>query len=1247
MLLLRRLLLAATSVLAAVTVSASEAGAQNADVIRGQVTGADSLPLKNVRVTVTSISGNVNRSAVTDQNGRFTVTFPGGDGDYMVTFAAIGYTAKRFEVKRTADEDILVADARLTSAGTLLDAVKVTTTRDKVRRNDVTPDIGGTEQRVENTAVPADLLGDLAAMAASLPGVQGVPGVDGGADGFSVLGLGADQNNITLNGAQFGGSNLPRDARVISSLVTAPYDVSRGGFSGAQFSIRTRPGTNFITRGVSLNLDSPHLQWSDRATRSLGQEYSNLSLGGALSGPLKFDKAFYNVSYQLGRRANDLQTLLNTDPAGLRASGIAGDSVNRLLSILGASGIPVTASLVGSQRVSDQGSLFGAFDFTPPTSSSGTAYNLSFNGNWNKQNPASGLTTEVPAHSGDRTSWRGGVQGRHSAYIRNSILSETTLSWSDSKTYSTPFLDLPAGIVRVNSAFSDGTSGVQALSFGGSQALRGSQQQTSLGFLNQLSWFSNTNKHRLKLTSELRRDGSAQQQESNLFGTFSYNSLADLQGNRPASFSRQLSPRVRDVGQLVGAVSLGDSYRRTGNLQFQYGVRVDGNRYLSNPTVNPDLASSFGVANDFVPNRIYVSPRAGFSWTYGAASQIEAFQGAFRAPRAVIRGGVGVFQNTPGTNLISSAIDNTGLPGAVQQITCIGSSAPVPSWSGYLSDPSLIPSTCANGTSGSVFSNAAPNVNLISRDYSAPRSVRSNLSWTGAALGNRFSATVDGTLSLNYNQSGNTDLNFNALPRFVLGDEGLRPVYVQPASIVPTTGSIASRDARIVSRYSRVSELKSDLRSESKQLSLRLAPINFNPDFSWSLSYVYSNVREQSRGFTNTVGNPLAVEWSRAGFDSRHQIVYNLSYNFFDFVRVNWFGNFRSGAPFTPMIAGDVNGDGYSNDRAFVFDPAATTDPALAGAMQSLLGGGSREARSCLSRQLGRLAGRNSCQGPWSSTASMSFTFNPTKVRMPQRASISFQLSNPLGAADMMLHGSNLRGWGQQTIPDPQLLFVRGFDPATQRFKYDVNQRFGAQNTSFGVSRNPVTLTALMRFDIGPTRERQQLLQQLDRGRTREGDKLPEGFIRGIYNGGGIQNPMATILRQQDSLKLTPIQADSIASLNRTYTVRNDAIWTPIAHYFASLTDTFDRDVVYDKYLRGRKATVDLLMQMVPAVKGLLTPAQRRLLPASVQSYLEPRYLASIRSGTATFTSGFFGADGFAGGIGGGGGEIRTITITR
>src|SRR5262245_28375337 len=100
--------------------------AQQADVIRGRVIGPDSLPLPEVLATVTSFSGNVSRTARTNKDGRFTVTFPAGDGDYMVAFAAIGYAAKRFEVKRMADEEVLVADAKLTKLDGVMGPMKLT-----------------------------------------------------------------------------------------------------------------------------------------------------------------------------------------------------------------------------------------------------------------------------------------------------------------------------------------------------------------------------------------------------------------------------------------------------------------------------------------------------------------------------------------------------------------------------------------------------------------------------------------------------------------------------------------------------------------------------------------------------------------------------------------------------------------------------------------------------------------------------------------------------------------------------------------------------------------------------------------------------------------------------------------------------------------------------------------------------------------------------------------------------------------
>jgi hypothetical protein len=360
--------------------------------------------------------------------------------------------------------------------------------------------------------------------------------------------------------------------------------------------------------------------------------------------------------------------------------------------------------------------------------------------------------------------------------------------------------------------------------------------------------------------------------------------------------------------------------------------------------------------------------------------------------------------------------------------------------------------------------------------------------------------------------------------------------------------------------------------------------------------------------------------------DWRHQIQVVLGANLFDLLRVNWIQRFTSGTPYTPVVSGDINGDGYANDRAFVFDPARTADTALANGMSRLLAGSPRPVRDCLTSQLGQVAGRNSCEGPWTTTGFLSIAFNPLRVRLPQRATLSLQVANPLGALDLALHGEgHLRGWGQTPTPDPRLLVVRGFDPAAQRFAYEVNPRFGSTAQAVSAVRNPVVVTLSLRIDLGPTRERQYLTQTLDRGRTLAGVRPSASLLRAMYGtGGSIINPIATILAQSDSLRLSGAQADSLATLNWWYVTRLDSIWTPVIRHYVGLPDRYDRSEVYDRYRAAREASVDLLVAVAPAIRSLLTASQRRKLPDLITAYLDPRYLAAVRSGTSGTPGGVF-----------------------
>jgi hypothetical protein len=1218
--------------------------AQNADVIRGRVITVDSQPIANSTVTVTTISGGVNRSAKTDRNGRYTITFPNGDGDYLVNFVALGYAPRQYELKRAADEDILVANATLSTAANTLDAVHVIAPRDKANRNDVAPDIGGTEKTINNATLTADQLGDLAAMASSIPGVNYVAGANGDPSGFSVLGLTPDQNSSTLNGMNSGASTLPRDAQTISTVVFSPYDVSRGGFSGGQQGTRLRSGGNFINQGSSLLIQAPPLQFTTAAARALGREYTQLSLGGQSSGPISIDKAFYNFSYSLGQTSNPLASLLNTDSVGFVTAGISPDSVTRLLGILKAKQIPLTAGGIGSQRLTDNGNVVGTIDFAPPGSKSGAAYNLTLVGAWNNFSPFSSVgTSELPAHSGDRTNWSGQLQFHHSTYFGFGILSESGVAVSGSRTYVTPFVALPSGTVLISSVFPDGSNVSNNVSFGGNTQQNTSTFNTSVDFTNMLSWFSENNKHRIKLSSEVRRDDYTLNQTTNTLGSFYYNSLGDVAAGTPSLYTRTLSPNVQTGGQYLENLALGDSYKANSDLQIQYGVRMDANQYVSAATVNPAVQQLYGTPNNSAPDHVFVSPRIGFSYTYGTAPQIEGFAGAFRGPRAVVQGGVGMFQNNPSTTLLSGTMANTGLANAVQQITCAGSAVPMPDWEGYATNPASIPSQCATGAGPTPFASSAPNVLLAAKDYTSPRSLRGNLVWRGAILQNLFNASFGGTYSLNMNQPETVDLNFNPTERFTLASEANRPVFVNPTSIDPTTGVIAAGDGKVSPSFNRVTQLRTDLLSNTKQLQVQLSPTTFNTKWSWSLAYTYQEYRAQVRGFSSTVGDPLDVQWARGPGDWRHQIQYTLAYNFFNAVRVSWTGRFQSGTPFTPIIQGDVNGDGYSNDRAFIYDPAHTADPALAASMQSLMSGATSKVRSCLVSQLGQLAGLNSCEGPWTTSAGMTISLNPLKFHLPQRATFSLSVSNPLGAADLLLHGENhLQGWGQTPFIDNNLLYVRGFDPTNQRYIYAVNQRFGSSSTAFNTALAPVSVVAMLKWDTAPTRERQTLTQTLDRGRTTDGTRIQEPILKALYGTNAVFNPLPQILRQADTLHLTGDQADSIATLNRWYTIRVDSIWTPIAKALAALPDHYNHNAAYDRYRAAREATVDLLLKVTPGVKQMLSADQRRKLPDIVTSSLDPWYLQSIRSGTAGSSANPF--SNAAATFGGGG---QTMTIIR
>lgn len=1180
--------------------------AQTADTLRGRVTTDSGAVIAGAEVVATRAPDRAFKSATTDASGNYLIIFEQGTGDYLLHVAALGRETARARVKRAGTETTLSHDFQLKSAVQKLQTVTVEAQPDKPERDRgfPTPQTGESGRTVDGvtSAIPPDVRGNIAAAAATVPGVAVTP------NGISVLGLDPSQNRTTLNGLGFSGGDIPRNARTYTRVSASAYDPSRGWFSGAAVDVNLDEGSIYTFMPASLTLDAPALQYTDRPSSALGQKFSNVIAGLGRSGGLRSDKMDYSMAVDLSHRGSDFTSLDRAGPDLLERSGVASDSVMRLLGILAADGIPFSSRSPSDNRTSDNITFIGRidhsrFNYTSFTDEKATWGLVGYAKLGRSSQLGVGPTT-VAMHGGDESQQILSVQGLYSSYLHhNEYLTDARTSFSLKRDRTTPYLRLPDGHVLVSSQFPDGLDATTSLAFGGNGALSQDSRDWTWE-TNSLTRFyaSKRAHHRVQLDADSRVDGFWQSTAANTNGTFGFNSLADLAANAPSSFTRTLSAPASAAKEWNGFVSLGDYWRKSATFQLLAGARLEGNRFLDSPRYNPDVDRIFGERTDQTPASVHASPRIGFTWIRKPAGDGIRFSpiGEFNiGSLAYVRGGIGEFRDLLPPNVLSQAMVADGLPGGASHLTCIGAATPTPDWSGYALDPTTIPGQCLSGVGvPPPFADVAPSVSLLDKSYQPPRSWRANLSY--ASNFGRLLYNMEGIYSLNLNQPSRSDLNFTNLERFTTSLEG-RPIFVGASSIVPATGLVSTVDARKSALFGPVISNRSDGRSISRQLTVNLSP-DFDLASSWYLSVAYtlSSVRALASGFdAPTFASPLGREWARGDLDARHRILLQAGKTI-KRLTFTLFGTFQSGLPFTPLVGGDVNGDGSFNDRAFIFDPAAPPDSAVGAGLRALAATSSARIRDCLFKQVGRAAQRNSCESPWTAglNANLSTMFEiPNSLH--RYVTISLAISNPLGGLDQLLHGSShLRGWGLQAFPDPILYNVRGFDSTAKSFRYEVNPRFGNTQPATSIIRSPFRLTLDISTNIGPSFPMQQLERLVSAGRAgHPGQRLDAAALKKRYSR-SVPDPYAAILEESDSLLLTAEQQKAIEAAQTDYLRGMDSVWTPLADHLAGLGDTFDAKEAVRRQEETSDAAWEFTRLHVQKTLGpILSPIQLKLLP--------------------------------------------------
>lgn len=1103
------------------------------DIIRGQVTGAAGEPVPGVSVAAVSAETGIRRTATTNAQGRYTIIFPDGGGQYRIQATSLGLSGAR-QVARAGDEDVLEANIRLGTATVALEGITVTARR--------TPppsgrDPASTEREVSGEALnrlPVDPY-DVNSLATLTPGVVGLAGGDSLQLAFSVLGQGSEANQMTLDGASFGGDaggglGVPQEAVRGTRVVTSTYDVSQGQFSGGQISTTTRGGTNQVQGSLSYLLRDPALQWAESGD-PFGGALSQNRFSGGVGGPIIRDRLFYFGSAAVQRRATGLRSLASADEGALESLGVDPDSVARFLSILNGKGIYPAGVRAPLDQVTTSYTLLGRVDYNLAQQHTLT---LRGNGSWTEQGASRIGALGLPQTGADVSSTSAGAMLSLTSRFGTGWINELRTFYSTGSRESDPYISIPGGRVRVTSELEDGTRSVSTLSFGGAGSATESGDRT-LEVSNELSLL--LGQHRLRVGGLVNSTSNRSVSANNLLGSFTYNSLEAFAADSAATFTRSLLEREREAGGINAALYAGDTWRPRRDLQLTYGLRLEGSRVDGRPEHNPRVEELFGRRTDAVPNDFDVSPRVGFTYTVRGGGNEQVL--------GTVRGGFGEFRSRPLWNLFAGARDATGLAESQAQLSCIGGSVPVPDWAAFQNGPEYIPSACLDGGgTATPGSGRGRSVTVFDPGFDASRSWRASLG-VQRNLSRTARISVDGVVARGVSLQGVRDLNLNTVPRFTLAQEGGRPVFVPLGSVVAETGVVGFLASRLHPEFGQVTEYDSGRESRSRQVTVGLSGTLPRWRLLGQVNYTYSRSRDEGtsgggfgRGFGGgsgggglplTAGNPNEVEWATSDFDRPHQLVMTLGHQVRPWVDYTLVGRFNSGSPFTPTVGGDINGDGARNDRAFVFDPGSTGDPAVATAMARLLESSSGRVRECLRSQLGSVADRNSCRNPWSYGLDVRANVRPTLPRLRNRLTLSIDAVNTLGGLDRLLHGSgNLSGWGQQNQADPVLLYPRGFDPATQSYRYEVNERFGASRQQNQAFRNPFQLQVQARLAIG--RQQQQgggfggLAGAVMGG---GGNRGAGGNPRNMRDRGSA-NPVRELIALRDTLQLT---AEQVARL--------------------------------------------------------------------------------------------------------------------
>jgi hypothetical protein len=868
---------------------------------------------------------------------------------------------------------------------------------------------------------------------------------------------GVDANN-SFFGESRGGSRAPFNFSLESirevQVVVGGYDVEHGRFAGGVINVITRGGANDFDATAFSSVRhriltgpyfTPQIVGGDTISRPSG--FAVVQYGASVSGPVVTDKLHYLVAID-GQRRREPFTPLTPGRFMQRGDTAAATAMSRFLSIIeNRYGVAGAAGLYGPfLTTNDVLTVFGRID-----------YSLSETHRLTLRNNFAAFSNDNEAGS---EAIGGGISStEHIRNVSNSIVAELQSQLGE-RTFNVLRVQ-HSSEVRPRDArerrpeLQVTLPGGDRVRFGGNHiAFRNRLDEQKVQLVNTLTHHHDS--HVLKFGG-----GLLSTQVRNRFGgplsagVYVFRTLDDLDGQRPASYTRRMRadgsvPHYR-LAAAEWSAWLQDEWRITPRLTTTIGFRYDAQDFRTSRREITELEQTFGVRTGIRPRM-----QGGVSPRISLAYDIRGDEGT------VIRAGAGYFYG-----LLPLVIDGAAAitEEPVLVLTCRagapGSAVDPPSPSGYRAWDRLgadNPTACAaGGTVGGV-----PEYGLWGEQFHLPRTFRGSAG-VAQRLGSRTLLSLDVLRMRSRFVYTVRDLNLRDA-EFELAAEGGRRVFTPAAFFTPRTAAGQTRHRRS-SSFANVLQAVSEGAADATLVTVELSQTvmdgtTLRAAYAYSRSYDNSSfsccllldgLRSPRIGSfgPNDIGGRGDREraWGPSDNDRPHTVVVALLTERVRGLRLASVWRIASGTPWTAEAGGDINGDGLNfNDRPFIFSPdALPLDPALPSAEQEAHR--ARYARyldeyPCVGAYVGRIVPRNTCRNPAYNRLDASLGYEVPTYRR-QRAELTFDLFNVLN-----LLNSN---WGQyrgvttmrRLLLEPRSFMTDADGPHAGRVTYAVPTTFG------------------------------------------------------------------------------------------------------------------------------------------------------------------------------------------------------------